>query len=185
MNTDIVAGISDEATDGLNLVFTTDSGKNYLKSEHGLADEFVNSLRHFGFSSICNMLASIKAAKELKLGPNDVIMTVATDGSELYESEKTQLLQEKYSNGFTTSDAKKIFETHLVKADTQHLEVLDEIGRNRIFNLGYYTWVEQQGISVEDFDARRSQEFWGELHKLSPKWDEMINEFNSHTGVMV
>ena len=31
MNADIVAGISDEATDGLNLVFTTDSGKNYLK----------------------------------------------------------------------------------------------------------------------------------------------------------
>ena len=30
MNTDIVTGVSDEATDGLNLVFTTDEGKGYL-----------------------------------------------------------------------------------------------------------------------------------------------------------
>ena len=30
-------------------------------------------------------------------------------------------------------------------ADTEHLEELDSVGRNRIFNLGYYTWVEQQG----------------------------------------
>ena len=185
MNTDIVAGISDAATDGLNLVFTTDSGKDYLKSEYQLPDEIVENLRHFGFSSICNMLASIKAAKELNLGPNDVIMTVATDGSELYESEKHHLLNETYPDGFTSKHAHEIFETHLKNADSEHLEILNEVGRNRIFNLGYYTWVEQQGISVEDFDARRSQEFWNELHKLSPKWDEMIIAFNAETGVTV
>ena len=26
--------------------------------------------------------------------------------------------------------------------------------RKRIFNLGYYTWVEQRDIALEDFDAR-------------------------------
>ena len=59
------------------------------------------------------------------------------------------------------------------------------MGRNRIFNLGYYTWVEQQGVSIEDFDARRSQEFWNALHQMTPKWDEMIAEFNAQTGVTV
>ena len=183
MNTDIVAGISDAATDGLNLVFTTDSGKEYLKSEHQVPAEIVDNLRHLGFSSICNMMASIKTAKELNLGPNDVIMTVATDGSELYESEKAHLMSDKYPNGFTAKDAHEIFTTHVVNADSQHLEILNDVGRNRIFNLGYYTWVEQQGIPVEDFDARRSQEFWNELHKFPPIWDEMIRDFNAQTGV--
>ena len=29
--------------------------------------------------------------------------------------------------------------------------------RNRIFNLGYFTWVEQQGVSLDDFEARRGR----------------------------
>jgi len=185
MNTDLVAGISDAATDGLNLVFTTPAGKEYLQKEHGVPEEIVDNLRHFGFSSICNTLAAIKAAKQLNLGSDDVIITVATDGSELYESEKEQLLRNQYPNGFDSSDAAEIFETHLLGADTEHIQELDEVGKNRIFNLGYYTWVEQQGVSIEDFDTRRSQEFWNELHKMTPKWDEMISEFNAQTGVMV
>ena len=32
--------------------------------------------------------------------------------------------------------------------------------KERIFNLGYYTWVEQQGIKIEDFEIRRHQSFW-------------------------
>ena len=92
-------------------------------------------------------------------------------------------MRDKYPNGFTAKDAHEIFTSHVVNADSQHLEILSDVGRNRIFNLGYYTWVEQQGISVEDFDARRSQEFWNELHKFSPIWDEMIREFNAQTGV--
>jgi len=185
MNTDLVAGISDSATDGLNLVFTTPAGKDYLQKEHGVPIEIVENLRHFGFSSICNTLAAIKAAKQLNLSSDDVIMTVATDGSELYESEKEHLLQTKYGDGFTSLNAAEIFEEHLLSADTQHIEELDEMGRNRIFNLGYYTWVEQQGVSIEDFDARRSQEFWNGLHQMTPKWDEMIAEFNAQTGVTV
>ncbi|MBU97723.1 MAG: pyridoxal-5'-phosphate-dependent protein subunit beta [Acidimicrobiaceae bacterium] len=185
MNTDIVAGISDVSTDSLNLVFTTPEGKSYLESEHQIPNEIVENLCHFGFSSICNMLAAVKTAKKLNLGPNDVIITVATDGSELYESEKEHLLNSQYPDGFTSSHAAEIFETHLQSVTTDHLEELDEVGRNRIFNLGYYTWVEQQGVSIEDFDARRSQEFWKALHGMTPKWDEMITEFNTETGVTV
>ena len=32
--------------------------------------------------------------------------------------------------------------------------------RSRIFNLGYYTWVEQQGVPLEAFERRRAQGFW-------------------------
>jgi hypothetical protein len=56
--------------------------------------------------------------------------------------------------------------------------------RHSVFNLGYYTWVEQQGVSVEEFNARRKQEFWKELHALIPAWDKMIDDFNRKTGVL-
>ena len=185
MNTDIAAAVSDRATDGLNLVFTTEVGKNFLIEEMGIDPEIVQNLRHFGFSSICNMVAAIKTAKTLNLGKDDVVITVATDGSELYESEKRNLMVREYGDGFETKDAEKIVSKYLDGIDMDHLQVLDETGRNRIFNLGYYTWVEQQGVSVEDFDARRDQGFWDELHTMSPEWDNMIEAFNSQTGVTI
>ncbi len=51
--------------------------------------------------------------------------------------------------------------------------------RTRIFNLGYYTWVEQQGTPLELFERRRSQSFWRELRRYVAVWDEMITEFNA------
>ncbi len=66
-------------------------------------------------------------------------------------------------------------------ADDDVLE-LRHIDRKRIFNLGYYTWVEQQGVSVEDFDRRKSQEFWHGLTAGIPAWDRLIQEFNAEVG---
>ena len=131
------------------------------------------------------MLAGIKTAKALDLGENDVVITVATDGSELYESEKQHLLQSDFEGNFQKGDAEEIVSGFLQGANTDHLQLLDDMGRERIFNLGYYTWVEQQGVTVEDFDARRDQEFWSQLHTMTPGWDRMIEEFNDQTGVTV
>jgi hypothetical protein len=55
--------------------------------------------------------------------------------------------------------------------------------RNRIFNLGYFTWVEQRGVTLADFEARRDQAFWRGLHGLLPVRDEMIVAFNHKAGV--
>jgi integrase len=54
--------------------------------------------------------------------------------------------------------------------------------RRRIFNLGYFTWVEQQGVSVEDFVAREDQTFWRSLRDLLPQWDKAIRAFNVRAG---
>ena len=43
-------------------------------------------------------------------------------------------------------------------ATTDNMLELDRYARERIFNLGYYTWVEQQGVSLADFEARRAQQ---------------------------
>ena len=50
------------------------------------------ALEHFGLSSICNVLAAIKTAKLLGLGPDDAIITVATDGAALYPSERAKMI---------------------------------------------------------------------------------------------
>ena len=60
----------------------------------------------------------------------------------------------------------------------RELLVLTDRDRDRIFNLGYFTWVEQQGVELADFEARRSQDFWLGLRELVPVWDELIDNFN-------
>ncbi len=56
-------------------------------------------------------------------------------------------------------NAGEIFARHLEGIADDHVMELRHLDRKRIFNLGYYTWVEQQGVSVEDFDRRKQQEF--------------------------
>ena len=91
-NTDLVIGVSDEATDGLNAVFNTRGGRAYLTRRLGLPAAASEGFEHFGLSSIANILGAIKMAKHLALGPEQVIVTVATDGHAMYRSELDRFL---------------------------------------------------------------------------------------------
>ena len=182
-NTDVVVGVSDRACDELGVAFTTDEGRARL-SAAGVDDAVLDTLDHFGLSSICNVIAAIKVSRELDLGPDDALITLATDGSELYGSERESMMAGRYATGFSDADADAAITSHLLEADTEHVEVLTELGRNRIFNLAYYTWVEQQGIEFADFEVRRSQDFWRHVQTFAPSWDAMIEEFNGRTGVL-
>lgn len=182
MNTDFVAGVSDRSTNALDLLFNSAAGRILLRDRAGVPEETVARLHLMGFSAICNMLAAIKLAKYLDLGDNDVLMTVATDGAGLYESEHQKTLARHYPSGFEALDAAEILGEHLRGAATDHLLELTHRERERVFNLGYFTWVEQQGISLRDFSARRDQSFWRGLHPLLSSWDERIGEFNRRTG---
>ncbi|HEY7552249.1 MAG TPA: pyridoxal-phosphate dependent enzyme [Hyphomicrobiaceae bacterium] len=184
MNTDIVIGVSDRATDGLHAVFNTDRGRRYVSGR--VADQPVGMLRCLGLSSIANMLGAIKLAKRYGLGPDDVVLSVATDGAELYESELTRYLQLRHrGSDMTERLAAELVAEHLDGAGTEHVLELTERERTRIFNLGYFTWVEQQGIALADFERRRSQRFWADLHTLVPAWDDMITAFNRDSGMAV
>ena len=88
MNTDVVVGISDRATDELDVLFNTDAGQSFLVRRKGVPDHIIEALPHFGFSSTCNVLAAIKTARLLGYGPDDAIVTVATDGGSMYPSER-------------------------------------------------------------------------------------------------
>ena len=76
-NTDFVVGVSDQATNGLNMIFNTEIGRKFLLNRKGFNQSFVKRLPEFGFSTIANIIASIKLAKYMKLGSEDAIITVA------------------------------------------------------------------------------------------------------------
>ena len=128
------------------------------------------------------MLAAIKTAKLLGLGPDDAIVTIATDGAALYPSERAKTLASRFGGEFSTVDAAEVYGEHLGHIDTADTIDCTERDRNRIFNLGYYTWVEQQGTPFELFEARRHQDFWRGLRRYVPVWDEMITEFNARVA---
>jgi cysteine synthase len=184
MNSDDAIAVSDVTTDTLFMLFNSPAGKNYLASR-GIDADTIAGLRHMGLSSIANMVASIKLAKHHGLGREDVIVTVATDGGELYDSEVEKITKRDHPGGFDERAAAAAFGQHLDGIDTDHVLELGEVGRRRIFNLGYYTWVEQQGVEFDDFEARRDQAFWTGLRPLLERWDGMIAEFNERTGVTV
>jgi cysteine synthase len=184
MNTDVVVGISDRATDELDVLFNTDVGRSYLLRRKGVPESVVDVLQHFGFSSIANTLAAIKTAKLLNLGPDDAIITVATDGADLYPSERAKTLIRRFDGSFTETDAAEVFGEHLASVTTEDTIDCSERERTRIFNLGYYTWVEQQGTPFDVFQARRHQSFWRDLRPFVKEWDAMIDEFNDQSGVL-
>ena len=113
MNTDVVAAISDKATDELDALFNTDAGRAFLADRKGVPADVIDALEHFGFSSIANVLAAIKTVKLLDLGPNDAVITVATDGAALYPSERAKLIGGRYAGEFTCGDAAEAFGEHL------------------------------------------------------------------------
>ena len=178
MNTDFVVGVSDQATNNLNLLFNTDIGQNYLKSKKGFKDVFVNLLPEFGFSSIANIIASIKLAKYMNLGPEDAIITVATDGADLYltELEKTK---KEFQGIYDEISCAEICGQFLKGITTDHTLELNQKEKERIFNLGYYTWVEQQGIALNHFEERRDQQFWLDHYNHFLALDERIEAFNA------
>jgi cysteine synthase len=179
MNTDFVIGVSDQASDNLNMLFNTTVGRGYLSQRAGMDQQSLAALGDLGLSSIANILGAIKYAKYMELGPNDAVITVATDGAEMYGTELSQAEKQLGGGRFDELTAAEVYGRHLMGAATDHMIELDRIGRERIFNLGYYTWVEQQGVSLQDFDARRDQAYWEGLMELVGVWDSMIDAFNT------
>jgi cysteine synthase len=184
MNTDLVIGVSDRATDALNAVFNTAPGRAHLTRRFNLSLPWTECLSHFGLSSIANLLGAITMAKHFGFGPEHVIVTVATDGHGMYGSELKRFLARRHNrDALSEGLAAELTGEYLTAAGTEHVLEASARERERIFNLGYFTWVEQQAIAVADFDRRRGAAFWQDLQALVPLWDEMIEAVNHDSGM--
>jgi cysteine synthase A len=178
MNTDFVVGVSDESTDELNIMFNTELGQQFLEKRKGVPSALAKRLPEFGFSAIANILASIKLSKYLKLGSDDAVITVATDGADLYLSELKKAM-ESFNGVYDQTACGEIYGQHLRGASVDNILELNHVERERIFNLGYFTWVEQQGVRLEDFEIRRNQAFWNKHYSAMISLDSKIEQFNT------
>ena len=133
-------------------------GQAVLRRAGVPADEVERISTIFGISSICNILGAIKTAKFYRLGRGDVVFTIATDALDRYPSVLAQM----------TRDLGKMDETEAaVRLESifhrQGIDYVREGTRNAHdcwANLKYYTWVEQQGKTVEELRSQRDPEYW-------------------------
>tara|TARA_Y100000739_G_scaffold222526_1_gene224180 strand:- start:872 stop:1219 length:348 start_codon:yes stop_codon:yes gene_type:complete len=114
----------------------------------------------------------------MNLGKDDAIITVATDGADLYLSELEKTKKE-FKGIYDESMCAEIYGQYLKGVSTDHTLELNQKEKERIFNLGYYTWVEQQGIDLEDFEKRRDQNFWNDHFQKMLSLDNQVKEFNN------
>ncbi|MCX6175659.1 MAG: pyridoxal-phosphate dependent enzyme [Ignavibacteriales bacterium] len=180
-NTDAVCAIDDEDPLRILRLFNEPEGKRWLIA-NGVKDDVIEKLSWLGISSVSNMLSSIKLAKYYEMNENDVIFTIFTDSKEMYNSRLEEMNQEwgKYSEHQSEVDW-----TSVIKKQTiDYFSELNYYDKKRIHNLKYFTWVEQQGKSVEELNAQWYDEnYWEEKFAIVPVWDKLIDDFNKQVGL--
>jgi cysteine synthase len=182
-NMDLVAGIDDEPNIQIMRLFNDQAGKDFLTDELGLDPELVKKLRYLGISSIANLMGTIKLAKYFEMNEHDTLFTVATDSMEMYQS---RLLEEKEEHGKLSSQkAEVIFRRDLLGLKTDHMIEMTYYEKRRMHNLKYFTWIEQQGKTVEELNAQwYDDNYWKSQFAKADDWDEKIMEFNERTGLL-
>jgi cysteine synthase len=180
-NLDMVMGIDDVLPLRLMRLFNEPMGISYLK-EQGVPAEVVDQLSLLGISGIANLIGAIKMAHYYEFTERDAVFTVATDSMEMYHS---RLVEAREQQGeYTTRQAAVDFEAGLQGLTIDHVLELSYYDRRRMHNLKYFTWVEQQGKSVEELDEQwYDEEYWSNQYHAVDTWDERIQEFNERTGV--
>lgn len=176
-NTDVVTAIDDEDCMRIMRLFNEDKGKAYLKTL-GIPEEKVNNLELLGISCISNLLSAIKTAKYYEMDENDFVFTMFTDSMDLYKSRIEEARAEK--GDYTETQAAVDLGACLHKQSIDFTKELSYYDRKSIHNLKYYTWVEQQGKSVEELNAQWNPDYWTELFEDEVEYfDRMIEEFNN------
>lgn len=183
-NTDMAIAIDDEDSQRLLRLFNTEDGKTYLINNLGLDKDFVDKLSWLGISGIANILCCIKMAKYYEFTENDVIATVLTDSADMYRS-RIEELNEMHGE-YNLKEAEIDHKLHMLSLKTDNLIELTYADRKRVHNLKYYTWVEQQGRTVEELNALwyDTEGTWDKVHKQCEELDELINQFNEEVGLL-
>lgn len=181
-NTDVVTAIDDEDCMRLIRLFNDETGIGFLHQE-GIEPELANQLSLLGISGVANLLSAIKTAKYFEFTEKDVILTIATDSMELYKSRLAELEQER--GAYSLIQAAKDFERCLYGIKTDSMKELTYTDRKAIHNLKYFTWVEQQGKTVDELNAQwYDPDYWTNHFNMADVWDARIEEFNEKTGVL-
>ncbi len=173
MNTDLMACIDDhECEEGLQLL-TEEAGWNVMIKRYGIPEEKIMKLsKIFGLSGVCNVLGAIKTVKYYGFGKRDVVVTICTDAIDRYHTEMQKLTDRDGS----MDEIKAVMRMESVFR-RQKLDYMMEgslQNRRRWHNLKYYTWVEQQGKTIDELNAQMSMEWWQHQQSLIPEIEGLL-----------
>jgi len=172
LNTDFVCMVKDDDTvRGLKIIH---DGETVLR-EAGIDHQMYLTMKDlFGVSTICNIIGAIKMAKYLKLGPNDNVVTIATDGFDRYPS-VLENLEQRY---LETVDfvQRRWFQDIFIQADTCHIADYRPISqKEKLFKQKEADWL-KFGYSQAYLDSMRKMEFWDEEYHKVFEYDEKIKK---------
>jgi len=173
-NTDLLMLIHDEETvRGMEVI---QSGAHVLVERLGVPRAAARQLHgKFGPSCICNIIGAIKTAKYLGLGPQDNVVTIATDSYDRYPS-VSQALYDR--NGGKPDDdtletwAKSVF----LGASLGEVLDLNTNGQHeRLHGMKKDLWT-QFGYDAAYIDEMRDAAFWQAEYEKIQKIDPLIEE---------
>ncbi len=172
LTTDFITMIRDEdCVKGLKII---QDGTDILV-ENGVDRKIAESLKDmFGVSGMCNIIGAIKTAKSLNLGPNDNVVTVATDGFDRYYSVLDDLSGryleiEDFVLRRWFDDVFKSIGTDMIK------DVRGSEEKEVLFKRKEEDWL-KFGYSKEYLDSMKSMEFWDNEYNKHKYYDEKILE---------
>ena len=114
---------------------------------------------------------------------DDVVITIATDSADMYQSRIQELNDQNGS--YNNVQAIKDFEKCVLGCTIDYTKELNYYDKKTIHNLKYFTWIEQQEKEVEDLNQLwNDREIWNKQFNQVHRWDELINEFNERTGLL-
>ena len=182
-NTNMIAAVDDEQTLQLMRLFNEEAGHERLRRE-GVDDSLLGRLHLIGISGICNLVASIKAARYYDMDGRDVIFTPLTDAMDLYAS-RMQEMRERHGP-YTASMADQHYARYLSGTATDHLRELTYADQKALHNFKYFTWVEQQQRTSRELRQLWDEDFWREVfsQEVVDEWDKLIDAFNDATGLI-
>lgn len=180
-NTDMVVAIDDNDSQNLLRMFNSEEGHKYLREEVGVPEATINQLSLMGISGIANVIGCIKMAKYYELTENDVLATVFTDSAVMYTSRIEELYEQQ--GDYSLLKAACDYSEHMLGVRTDSMLELSYAERKRIHNLKYYTWVEQQGRTVDELNAQWYDEtYWTSIHDQANELDTLIDSFNAQVS---
>lgn len=177
LNTDYIACVKEkDVMLGFKLIH--DFGK--VLQQLGLSSKLTQHMQNlFGPSGICNILAAIKMAKYLSLGPEDNIVTIATDGFDRYGSVLKKLNKEFESNNdsLVTHWIKSVFLNQDIK---EIYDFRSKESKEKLYKQKERDWL-QFGHSQEYLNSMKDMSFWDKEYSKIKEYDQKIHQIrNKH-----
>ena len=186
-----IEGIGDKMVTLIHNVLTTDyvalihdddcvMGLELLERRRGLVGRllgrppgYLDSLEGmFGISTICNIVGAIRMARYLGLGPEDNVVTIATDGMDRYPSVLANL--EKRRGPLDDASLSASFEEIFRGGNSRDiLDLRPPEQKQRLFGYKEQVWT-AFGYTHSYLERMKSQSFWdGEFDKI-PAIDQAL-----------